>query len=107
MDQMNSEVTAIIDEAVTIYKATNEKINSQLNRVEAALTTIREGYQKENVDIPKEIQQFTAYTNKLKTFQARIDRHNDLITNPDTPNDKKVAIIASMVELANQIPEFK
>lgn len=104
---MNSEIDTIISEAVTIYNATNDKINNQLTRVEAALTTIREGYEKENMGIPKEIQEFTTYTNKLKTFQARIDRHNDMIIDPNTPNDKKVAIIASMVELANQIPEFK
>lgn len=103
--QIIDEVNQIIQEANDLYTKTTAKVGTQIDRIEKALTVIRSAFAKENIKVPDKLNKYINDVNKYRQLQARMQRHLDRINDDRVPIEQKVATIASMIELSNNIPE--
>lgn len=101
-----AEVNDIIAQATTVYNETTAVVDGQIDRIEKALLVIREAHVKDNVPIPEKLNKYINDVNKFKQLQGRMKRHLDMVRDESAPIEKRLAIVTSMIELSNNIPEI-
>lgn len=92
----------MVKEGTEIFTNIQNRIDKQLERLEAAINTIREACKKEGVVLP-ELETAVNEANKLRVFKAKMDRYMNEIKNEQADIEKRVAYVSVMVELSDAI----